>query len=65
MRDLFTEGLDAYRRQAWDEAHSRFEGCLRHAPEDGPSHLLLERIATLRNAPPPADWDGIWRFSEK
>jgi adenylate cyclase len=65
LRDLFAEGLAAYRRRDWDEAHNRFESCLRHAPEDGPSQLFIERIAVLRNEPPPADWGGIWRFAEK
>jgi adenylate cyclase len=65
LRDLFAEGLAAYRRQDWDEAQTRFESCLRQAPDDGPSQLFLERIAVLRNEPPPADWGGIWRFAEK
>ena len=65
LRDLFAEGLAAYRRRDWDDAHARFASCLRHAPEDGPSQLFLERIAVLRNEPPPADWGGIWRFAEK
>ncbi len=65
LRDLFAEGLAAYRRRDWDDAQARFESCLRHAPEDGPSQLFLERIAVLRNEPPPADWGGIWRFAEK
>jgi adenylate cyclase len=65
LRDLFAEGLAAYRRQDWDDAQNRFASCLRHAPEDGPSQLFIERIAVLRNEPPPADWGGIWRFAEK
>ena len=65
LRDLFAEGLAAYRRRDWDDAQARFASCLRHAPEDGPSQLFLERIAVLRNEPPPADWGGIWRFAEK
>jgi adenylate cyclase len=65
LRDLFAGGLAAYRRRNWDDAQSRFENCLRHAPEDRPSHLFLERIATLRNEAPPADWGGVWHFSEK
>ena len=65
LRDLFAEGLAAYRRRDWDDAQARFESCLRHAPEDGPSQLFIQRIAVLRNEPPPADWGGIWRFAEK
>jgi adenylate cyclase len=65
LRDSFAEGLAAYRLRKWDDAQSRFESCLRHAPEDRPSHLFLERIVTFRNEAPPADWSGIWHFSEK
>jgi adenylate cyclase len=65
LRELFADGLAAYRRQDWDEAQTHFEGCLRIASEDGPARLFLERIAHLRSAPPAADWGGIWRLSEK
>jgi adenylate cyclase len=65
LRDLYAEGLAAYRRCDWDAAQRSLEGCLVHNPDDGPSNLLLERIAILRNAPPPADWNGVWRFSGK
>jgi len=64
LRDWFSGALDAYRRQDWDDAQKGFESCLQHAP-DGPARLMLERIAVLRDHPPPADWGGIWRFSEK
>lgn len=65
LRDLFAEGLAAYRRQDWNEAQAQFETCLRAVPEDGPARLFLERIARLRDAPPPEDWGGIWHHVEK
>jgi adenylate cyclase len=65
LRETFAAGLEAYRRRDWDMAQSRFEDCQRHVADDGPSRHFLERIATLRNNPPPADWDGVWRFAEK
>jgi adenylate cyclase len=65
LRELFGQGLAAYRRQSWDEAQAIFERCLGIAAEDGPARLFLERIALLRADPPPAGWDGIWRLSEK
>jgi adenylate cyclase len=65
LRELFADGLAAYRQQDWDEAQAHFESCLRTAEEDGPARLFLERIALLRSAPPPADWGGIWRHSEE
>jgi hypothetical protein len=27
--------------------------------------LMASRIATLRNAPPPPDWDGVFALMEK
>jgi adenylate cyclase len=65
LRELFADGLAAYRRQDWDEAQTHFESCLHTASQDGPARLFLERIAHLRNAPPLVDWGGVWRLSEK
>ena len=65
LRDRFACGLAAYRIQDWTEAQTHFESCLVANMEDGPAQLFLERIALLRKAPPPADWDGIWHLSEK
>jgi adenylate cyclase len=65
LRERFASGLAAYRRRDWDEARSHFESCLAHGTEDGPAQLFLKRIALLHNAPPPADWNGIWHLTEK
>jgi adenylate cyclase len=64
-RDLYVKGLEAYRRQEWDGAEQRFQDCLRLRPDDGPSRVLLERIAVFRTAAPGADWNGVWRLTEK
>jgi adenylate/guanylate cyclase family protein len=65
LRDRFACGLAAFRRQDWDEAQTHFEGCLGTGMEGGPTQLFLERIALLRNTPPPAGWTGIWHLAEK
>jgi adenylate cyclase len=65
LRDRFAAGLAAYRKKDWDGAQTHFEACLATDMNDGPTQLFLERIDTLRNAALPADWDGIWRLSEK
>jgi adenylate cyclase len=65
LREMFASGLAAYRQQNWDEAQTCFDSCLLGAVEDGPSLLFVERIRQLRGTPPPADWDGVWRFLEK
>jgi hypothetical protein len=65
LREVYANGLAAYRRQDWDEAQACFESCLVSDAEDGPSRLFVERVSQLRSVSPPADWDGVWHFSEK
>jgi len=65
LRDLYVGGLDAYRRQDWDPAERRFAECLRLRPGDGPAGVLRDRSVAFRAAPPPPDWDGVWRLTEK
>ena len=65
LREMFANGLASYRRQDWDEAQGCFESCLLHDAEDGPSRLFVDRVCQLRSIPRPADWDGVWHFSEK
>jgi adenylate cyclase len=65
LHGIYADGLSAYRRRAWDEAQERFEACLRIAADDGPSRVFLSRIAQIRTVELPADWDGVWRLTEK
>jgi len=65
LRDLYVKGLEAYRQQDWDTAERRFQDCLRLHPDDGPSRVLLERIAVFRAVAPAPGWNGVWRLDEK
>ncbi|WP_375784200.1 adenylate/guanylate cyclase domain-containing protein [Bradyrhizobium sp. Pha-3] len=65
LREMYANGLAAYRRQDWDEAQRCFESCQLGDANDGPSRLFIERISLLRSSPPPADWDGVWHIQEK
>ena len=65
VRDLYAQGLDAYRRRDWDAAEKRFRGCLDIHPHDGPSRTLLDRIARFRADAPASDWSGAHHLSEK
>src|ERR1700736_1272633 len=65
LREMFANGLAAYRRQDWDEAQRCFESGHLSDAEDGPSRLFVERVSLLRGIPPPPDWDGVWHFKEK
>ncbi|MGY4287012.1 class 3 adenylate cyclase [Bradyrhizobium sp. LM2.7] len=40
LREAYSNGLAAYRRQDWACAQERFESCLRIAPDDGPTQLF-------------------------
>jgi class 3 adenylate cyclase len=60
LRDIFDRARAAFLERRWDEAEGLFREALVIAPDDGPSQKHLERIKTLRAAPPPAEWNGDW-----
>ncbi len=57
---LFTEALDLYRLQQWDQAQVVFQKCLELCPDDRPSMVFLERIEQMKIAPPGDGWNGVW-----
>ena len=65
LRAHYSEGLAAYRARHWDEATSALKAALAAAPGDGPCMVLLTRVESLRDNPPPADWDGSWHLDQK
>ena len=65
LRAHYSEGLTAYRARHWDEATSALKAALAAAPGDGPCMVLLTRIESLRDNPPPTDWDGSWHLDQK
>ena len=65
LRDLFAAGLAAYRELDWQTADRRFAECLACKPDDAPAGVFKRRVEILRTSPLPADWDGVWRLTEK
>jgi len=63
--EYFHAGLEAYRRQDWDDAATAFKACLENNSDDPAAAVYLDRIAHLRADPPPAGWDGVWVFETK
>jgi adenylate cyclase len=61
--DLYAPALAAYRSGDWSDAEKRLSRLIERCGEDGPSSLLLGRIAEYERA--PRDWDGIWAFETK
>ncbi len=60
LRDHFAAGLTAYRRREWAEARAEFEAGLAVVADDGPSRVLLARVAHLAEHAPAQDWNGVW-----
>ena len=63
--DHFAAGLSAYRGCDWERAIQRFAAALELRPDDEPSRMYIERCRHYREAPPPADWGGVWTLTEK
>jgi adenylate cyclase len=61
----FAAGLEAYRRQLWDDAIAFFNQSLAVWPEDGPSRIMVERCRIYQVACPPADWDCVFVHTSK
>ncbi|MCK4389259.1 MAG: adenylate/guanylate cyclase domain-containing protein [Desulfobacterales bacterium] len=61
----FKNGLEAYRRKAWDEAIGFFEEVLSIKPEDKPTELFIGRCHAMKSSLPPPDWDGVYVAKEK
>jgi len=60
----FAEGLEAYRKQAWPAAEMIFQELVEKYA-DAPARAFLERVKILRQHPPGAGWDGVWRMTGK
>lgn len=72
--DLFAEGLRRYHERDWDGADAFFRqaaplelrrpettpGCMMN-----PSQVYQKIVASCRQHPPPADWDGVFVMREK
>jgi adenylate cyclase len=65
LRELYAEGLAAYRARRWDDARRAFRAALETVPGDGPSMVLAGRVDNFQSDPPSADWDGSWRLDQK
>jgi adenylate cyclase len=62
---VFAEGLDAFRRQSWDEAAEKFQHAIKNSKRDGPAHFYLTLCAQYKKNPPAQPWAGIIPLEEK
>ena len=64
-RDRHHQALEHFYQRDWDDAEALWQSLHEEAPGDRLYPLYLERIAGYRQSPPPGDWDGVWRHTEK
>lgn len=62
---VWSRVLKAYKAQDWDTCELHLMNLQRLYPHNGLYDCYAERVATLRQHPPPAHWDGVTRFGHK
>ncbi len=63
--DRYEEAYRRYLEQAWDEADAMFKDLASTSPRPALYRVYLARIAELRDASLPADWDGTFTHTTK
>jgi len=60
----FEAAYACYQKQDWVGAEAALTGLKARSPQ-ALYDIYLERIAHFREAPPPADWDGVFVYTTK
>lgn len=63
--EFYEEALGEMARREWSNAEAALQKVLRLRPEDGPSRVMLRRMARYRVKPPEPEWDGSYRIGSK
>jgi len=63
--DIYSEGLDLYKKQQFYQATKEFKRVLRYFPTDGPTRVYIKRCLDFIESPPPDEWDGVYDFTTK
>lgn len=61
----FSEAFMEYQHRKWKRAITLFNQCLKIYPQDTIAPVFIERCKRFEANPPPSNWRGIWRFSDK
>ena len=62
---MFEEGLEQYCQGNFANAQICFEQIVALNPDDKPSQLYIKRIQSLLENSIPANWNGVWKFTQK
>ena len=63
--DQFSKGLEFYKAGDFRLAKSEFSSCLEIFADDGPALTYISRCQAFADNSPGADWDGVYRLTEK
>ena len=63
--DRFHRALDRFRQQRWEDAEALLNTLIQADPKRKVYGLYMDRVAALREAPPGANWDGVFTFTHK
>jgi adenylate cyclase len=61
----FSEALDAFSRQSWEEATGKFNDLMNRCGKDGPSLFYLKLCNQYRAEPPGESWNGVVYIDKK
>ena len=64
-QQCFENAFYVYQQQNWPSAIKLFEQCRVIKPADKVALIFISRCQLLAKTPPTADWDGVWRLTEK
>jgi len=63
--ESYRDGLEQYRKRNWDKAQAAFTEAAAYHTGDKLCSIYLERIAHMKEQPPPDDWNGVWVMKNK
>jgi adenylate cyclase len=62
---VFSEGLELFWKQAWEEAREKFARVDRELQGDGPSRFFINRCRQYQDRPPDPSWDRVVHMEKK
>jgi len=62
---LTAQAFAAYQERRWEDAAALYRQIAALAPDDRVPGLFIERCRACQADPPPPDWSGVWRLTEK
>jgi adenylate cyclase len=62
---IFSEALQAFRRQSWDEAREKFHQAIQNSETGGPAHFYINLCEQYKKNPPEGAWEGVIPVEEK